>query len=365
MDLERDFYTALAKRDELNDPSLTYNQLFDICRDILPGKCPGLPGLMFELFVLRFGQKKDREILLKDPNENRIDVETIKTLMKKYALRFWFETITKLPCANTQVFLFTLSLEYRGLSRLGIQYLAFCGVANNPRTYDRKRDAKIESYDADLKIDIEMGQCIFAWDNFCKQWFTPAIKSGKETSALRANFTVGAVSRAPVPHDMSFVKNRKGDVLPSVPITRAELAYYLPSFLDDLKHALCDVRDQTGSLYSYWSVSEVVKKKINTVPMVDKDEKKLSPSAKEQLHSRGLINFRPMFVSADNPSSNVGCMNALTRMVKESKELLKVVYPIFRVDVDPWMKCLRVACQTFVIYPVRLCWIVQLYSIPL
>ena len=184
VDLERDFYTALAKRDELNDPSLTYNQLFDICRDILPGKCPGLPGLMFELFVLRFGQKKDREILLKDPNENRIDVETIKALMKKYALRFWFETITKLtnnhPCANTQVFLFTLSLEYRGLSRLGIQYLAFCGVANNPRTYDRKRDAKIESYDADLKIDIEMRQCIFAWDNFCKQWFTPAIKSGRK-----------------------------------------------------------------------------------------------------------------------------------------------------------------------------------------
>ena len=59
-------------------------------------------------------------------------------------------------------------------------------------------------------------------------------------------------------------------------------------------------------------------------------------------HSHGLAHFRPWFVSADNPSSNQGTANTMTRLYKASKEVLRHSYPFFKMDIDPWMKWLRV-----------------------
>ena len=67
-----------------------------------------------------------------------------------------------------------------------------------------------------------------------------------------------------------------------------------------------------------------------------------NPLEENRDHSRGLKNFRPWFVSADNPSSNEGTANTMTRIFKAGREVLRHSYLFARMDIDPWMKWLRV-----------------------
>ena len=112
---------------------------------------------MFELFVLRFGIERHRKAI----SDSKMDSKTQTEIIKRYTMLFWFECISKLPQvkrrSNTQLYLATLALEYRGLSRVGIQFLSLCGVATSPRTYDRKRIANIDMYDKNINLRLQLG----------------------------------------------------------------------------------------------------------------------------------------------------------------------------------------------------------------
>lgn len=350
IDLEYIFYEKLATREELNDPSLTYESLFDLCDAISPSLVLGTGGILFELFILRFGAHKHRSLLRKQLDlrpGKPLHLEDHNEIVRQYSLLFWFEVISKLPLTNrncnTQLFLFTLALEYRGLSRLGIQYLALCGAATNPRTFDRKRLQELSHYDSTITRLVDNGQAVFGFDNYSHFFWTPKIAVGQSSSKLGTNCTVGAISIPQITLPNNILYNLNGDIIPSTPRVKVTLACYVKPFINDLKHILCDIKDVTGDHYTYWPLARVVRENISTVPAsVQIQGDKQDEKDENQDHSRGLKHFRPWFVSADDPSSNFGTTNTIVRFFKEGMEALKRKYLYVRMDVDLWMKWLRV-----------------------
>lgn len=355
VDFERQFLSDLAARDELDQPSLTYEKLFEICEQIAPSTVLGSGGAYFEMYLLRFGTRAHVTSLLEifKMENPTIDSSFYEELIKRYALPYWFELITKIIYfnrkANTQLFLYTLSLEYRGLSRLGIQWLAFCGAATNIRTFDRKRNIQLGDYDNLLIRFIRNGRVVFAIDNYSHIFWCPKLKADKRSSAIGTNCTVGAMSVPLITVDNSFKRNGDGDIIPALPPKKEILALYLEEFIDSLKHAMCDIKDKTGHFYTYHPISTVVKHDINTVPArppkVETKSRKDVDGDDEMMQcddSHGLKQFRPWFVTADNPSSNFGTANVITRIFKELRELLGSKYAYLRFDVDLFQKWLRV-----------------------
>lgn len=351
IDFERKFYRRLATRDELHSPNLTYTTFMDICDEIEPSLIFGTGSIMFELYVLRFGSDKHRALLRRQIRENPgipLDPLDHEEILKKYSLLFYFECISKLPLVNrncnTQLFLLTLALEYRGLSRLGIQFLALFGAAANPRTFDRKRNVELEKYDKALKLHIDKGEVVFGMDNFCHSFWNSRIETGKKNSIKSANVMVGAVSIPQVilPNEIRYTL--QGNIIPSVPTEKVTLACYVRAFLNDLKRVLWDIKDKTGDFYTYWPVSRVVRQNITTIPASAQfDQVNVSGQPDENKdHARGLRNFRPWFVSGDNPSSNFGALNSMLRLFKEALDVLNRRYLYVRIDVDLYMKWLRV-----------------------
>lgn len=336
---ERTFYYDLARHPKLDDPQLTYEDLLGICEKIMPSVCLRTGGLMFESFVIRFGIRRHRECLLEGKLESKVRAEIIRS----YTMLFWFEVVTKVVHinrkANTPLFLVTLALEYRGLSRLGIQFLAFCGVATNPRTYDRKRTANLGSYGTYLQSLLSIGGYLIPFDNYCHQYFMPRIETKRDKIMLQTNCTVVAISVTPTIVDTRFVRAPNGVVYPSIPPKKVILFRYLRNFVAELKNSLCDIGDRTGDNYTYWPIARVVRDNVRRIPaQLDQP----NPQDENKNHDRGLKNFKPWFVSPDHPASNQGTANIMTRIYKECKQVLQHSYILSRMDVDPWMKWLRV-----------------------
>ena len=168
----------------------------------------------------------------------------------------------------------------------------------------------------------------------------PRIDAKRENIMLQANCTVHAISVTQTIVDTRFVRSpTTGVVYPSVPPAKVILAKYIAPLIDELKLALFKIGDRTGDNYNYWPIAGVV---IDDVRKVPAELDNPNPADENQDHSRGLRNLRPWFVSADNPASNQGTANTMTRIYKAGRPILEHSYMFACMDIDPWMKCLRV-----------------------
>lgn len=81
IDIETTFYEQLAACPELDDPSLTYEALLALCDQICPSLVLGTGGLMFELFILRFGSREHCQLL--------------RSHIRLHAGLYWIQLITR------------------------------------------------------------------------------------------------------------------------------------------------------------------------------------------------------------------------------------------------------------------------------
>ena len=103
---------------------------------------------------------KTLQKLLKLKQENKNAPSSLqdftKQILTTFTLPFWFHVITTSPCINRTrnkpLAQLTLMLEYRGLSRFGIEILAACKVATHTSTHDRIRDTRLLIYDNENNI---------------------------------------------------------------------------------------------------------------------------------------------------------------------------------------------------------------------
>lgn len=122
-----------------------------------------------------------------------------------------------------------------------------------------------------------------------------------------------------------------------MPPTLKVLAAFIRKVLAVLGHSFNTFAGILTSPYKYWEVSRVVREKINSIPL----ESKVTISTDEQ-RPRGLSNYRPFKVSKHNSASNEGLANIFIQMIKLTVEVIQKEYFYLRVDVDLFMKLIRV-----------------------
>lgn len=200
--LERDLLQKLPATTAIKDPALNFEQLLSLSESVERSLYIGTGGVLFELYILRLGKPRHVTFLQKElSNVGQLGTRNsfmISELIKDYGLPFWFYIISALPCVNQkcnyQLERLTMSLEYRGLSRFGLQILACLNAALNPRTYDRKRNKMLVVYDdMNMKFILD-NKVILCFDNY-NHFYTHATISLNAMSNLSlANYTVIGLS---------------------------------------------------------------------------------------------------------------------------------------------------------------------------
>ena len=159
---------------------------------------------------------------------------------------------------------------------------------------------------------------------------------------LNANFTVLGLSLTPTVLNNKFVRHPGGRIVTSMPPRLQIFACYIAQFLANLKHAICDVNDVVSQPYSYYEISRVVAEGIATIPV--RTKRKDPPDVKD---SCGLSNFRPWQISGRNCGSNEGTASIMTKIFHACRPLLTTSYSYVRMDVDLYMKWMRVCFLFF------------------
>lgn len=343
---ERGILQQIAKRSEISDPSLNFEQLLLVSERVSPSLFLGMGGVLFELYVLRLGKPRHVSFIetgLSNVGRVEIDFSTKRdSLIKDHALPFWFYVISSLPCVNQkcnlQLYRLSLNLEYRGLSRFGFQILSSCKVAVNPRTYDRKRAAHLVSYNNDNKKFILDNKVFLCFDNYNHYYNNPLVSLSKQSNLSLANFTVIGLTYLRTEVDNSHVKLPNGIIRTSVPKKLIALGAFIKSVRDLLHDTFNNFNDLVTSPYQYWEISRVVRERISCVPM----KSEIKQPGDDPHPERGLSLYRPFMVSNQNTGSNKGLANVLTKILQLVAGLLATSYFYLRVDVDIYMKILRV-----------------------
>lgn len=344
--LERRILIQISKRSEISDPSLNFEQVLLLSESVCPSLYLGAGGVLFELYILRLGKPRHVSFIETGlSNVGQVEIDFLKkkeSLLKDHALPFWFYVISSLPCVNqkcnTQLYRFSLNLEYRGLSRFGFQILSSCKVALNPRTYDRKRASHLVSYDNENKKFILDNKVLLCFDNYNHYYSNPLVSLNKQSNLALANFTVVGLTYLRTEIDNSHIKLPNGIIRTSVPKKLLALGAFVKSVRKLLHQTFNGFNDQVSAPYQYWEISRVVRERISCIPM--RSEVKLITD--DPHPERGLSLYRPFMVSNQNTGSNKGLANVLTKILQLVSGLLATSYFYLRVDVDIYMKILRV-----------------------
>lgn len=242
---ERSLLDSLCSFDELKRPSVSAQTVLLLSEKIAPSYILGVGGILFELFFLRISNRKTHDAfvkLVKQKDEKKFTIlqnQNFKSaILSTFTLPFWFHVINVSASINRKrnqaLAQWTLMLEYRGLSRFGIEILSACKVATHPRTHDRIRNNRLLIYDNENKRIISEGKAVIAIDNYSHFYGSATISLNRSNQLLLANNTVGGLSVLRTLLNLDFVYTRAGNVLPSVPSERVVLATYITQFKDNL-----------------------------------------------------------------------------------------------------------------------------------
>ena len=182
-----------------------------------PSYILGSGGVLFESFILRRCSVKDHNMFMTLVRQKKnsglqifVNEEFKNKLVSKFSIPFWYHVIQ--CCAsihqrnnNKPLEQLTLNLEYRGLSRFGIEIMAACGAATPPRTHDRKRNENLLKYDEENKQIVLEGQAVIAIDNYSHFYGSPTVSLKRTNQIILANNTVAGLSLIREPVNLDFV----------------------------------------------------------------------------------------------------------------------------------------------------------------
>jgi hypothetical protein len=190
--------------------------------------------VLFEYFLLLHATKEVcSELVQHIEDEEDYKVEDTKKLAKKYSSRFWFHSILQMHDLRKQcvkpLLMWSMLLEYRGLSRIGQQLCSVVGAGVPIRTYDRQKKFLLKQYDKDVQDLVTSNSGISTWDNYSHIWPESGLRLDRDVSYVQSFFTVSAVSKLNVrpAQGFPFAMLANGEVLDSVPAKKAQLEPYV------------------------------------------------------------------------------------------------------------------------------------------
>jgi hypothetical protein len=121
----------------------------------------------------------------------------IDRLQKRYVMSFWLHLAQTLHHLSQKVVcplaLWTLLLEFRGLSRVGKTMLNYSGLAPSVRTVDTLKGELLMKQSADLQFIVDHHVFICALDNYTHVYGSPSISMNRDTQYHNPLFSVVAV----------------------------------------------------------------------------------------------------------------------------------------------------------------------------
>ena len=117
--LERELLETLSQKEDFGFPDLSFEKVLDLSEQIRPSEVLGVGGYLFESYIIRYGAKKNCDVLaLHLTRHTKLPLAFRKEIVRDETARFWIiRSIHSVNLfANFQLRLFTLLLEYRGLS---------------------------------------------------------------------------------------------------------------------------------------------------------------------------------------------------------------------------------------------------------
>jgi hypothetical protein len=304
-------------------------------------------GLLFEAYILRLGKNRDVTLLHHHLQHGvKMSEANKKREISIYTIPFWFYLVTAIqkvaPSVGSLLFIWTLCLEFYGISRFGINLLAQSSVAQSIRTYDRWRLEYLKKYDQKLLQMIESNQGLLLYDNYNHQYGNPKLDLERKEQMSLANYTVGAFSRYVAQVDFSL-KTYNGHVLLSLPTEKKNLHKYLNVFVQGLIREYNSLKQRTGKPFDYFSVSVMARERRLRVPIAEVPSPNQDNQDPLERKENGLKNFYPWFVTKYNSAQNEGHANIMLKLLSTCRKILALgFYPFVRMDITLYMQWLRV-----------------------
>jgi hypothetical protein len=270
-----------------------------------------------------------------------------KRYVSLYTIPFWLYLVTAIqkvsPTVGSLIFIWTLCLEFYGLSRFGIQLLAYGSVAQSIRTYDRWRLDYLRKYDTKLAKLLNTNQGMLVYDNYNHQYGNARLDLERKEQMTLANYTVGAMTRYVYPLDLKLRNGEDGKVLYSLPLEKEELQTFLPRFIHRLTSEFRTLKEKHNKPYNYFLSSKQARERKQYIPIAQVPSPTRDTEDPLDRNDKGLKNFYPWFVSKYNSAQNAGHTNLMLTLLATCRNILALgLYPFVRMDITLYMQWLRV-----------------------
>ena len=158
------------------------------------------------------------------------------SLLTNFSLRFWYDAIRVMKSVNRKcnkpLALWTMLMEYRGLSGTG-RMLSSAVYGSLPvSTYDKYKKSMVEDYKTEMHSIFVNNLALVTIDNYSHFYNSASlinpVPGSRETQYITCNYTVGALVRFEDNLDdtnLSFRKTNSGNFLDSFPEKLKGLSY--------------------------------------------------------------------------------------------------------------------------------------------
>ena len=303
----------------------------------------GTGGWLFESYILRHGASADVKMIeMRLAKGKSLSPKECSQLLTKYSLRYWLHVMMSIHHVNRFAIeplqMFSLLLEYYGLSRQGMYILAQCGPATLPRTNDRNKKAKLDTFiDSNARVIIG-NKAVICFDNYNHSWGSAAMKLNRKTHMINMNVTVAGISVMKRDTDQSFVLIN-GYWRHSIPNKKSFLSRFIEPMINKLAKTQDQLLQETGSGLNYYETARCVKEEIETVPITSHET--MDEDEEEEDHF-SLDSYRPAFVSVRDTSENLGMAHLMSRIFYLASDVLKTKQYVY----VRWMQlCTTNGCE--------------------
>jgi len=342
----RALYITLGKALNFHEGKINIKNFMIICEKIKPSRVIKTGGIFFENFILESCTYNDAKLLKQMIlRKTKYSNDEINYLIITYSMKFWFNTLILLKRLNQQnnyhLTMINLYLDYRGLSRRGLELLSLLGVGISIRTNDRKKRFLLLQYENELLNLFKISNPIMAIDNYNGAYGNSAQHVAKPSQIALCNVTVCGLINPPKYVNNNFIFNDDNLIVPALPRVEIQLIKYLKSFINDLHISSNNINNnyndeskyvQSYRKYLFWEQSRVVEINMNQVPSVGDID---NPDY-------GLKNYRPWNVLPFNTAANLDMGNIYLHLNSHYKKIYqRNQYGYLRVDVSIYRKLLQ------------------------
>jgi hypothetical protein len=163
-----------------------------------------------DIYVYQYSRKNSSDQVLQATEQNvMLSEHLVISLNKQFAMSFWLHLARSLHEMNQKVVyplaLFTLLLEFRGLSRIGKSICNYTGLSPAIRTIDKVKESLLVAQKTEISDVIKNEIFVVALDNYTHIYGSPSITTSRDTQYHNPMYSVVALVKVPIQVPAIFI----------------------------------------------------------------------------------------------------------------------------------------------------------------